>query len=407
MAVAGLPGCGGNSAPIDSTPPPKLPDAGANGELQRQPSRDVPLWSGRLKGPGVGGNPERAPLPEGGIFQWHYPKDQQGLTDEAFVPAPVAAMGDRVLAPLAGELGRRGVSCLPADVAQLDRPSPHWVYKTKNAVWRSAAVHEDVVLLVDGRVGDEERFLHCVDMATGKRRWRAAVTPKASGRFVVAPDRAFIQDDESQLTCYDVDGEQQWSQRCSPLSIDPVVVAGALILAEEPSVLVGIDPETGRSRWRLPLSAAVTVAPAAWKDTLYVGTETELVAFELTAGETTPLWNRPIDGVASDIAVTEKRIALVNGKSELVLLKRGDGTEVVRKLGALPAVAPVLDESAVLFATADQICRLDLSVHDAEPSRWADLSWLGEPVTAMVYYRECLYLGIRGWGLVRFGDVGR
>jgi outer membrane protein assembly factor BamB len=346
-------------------------------------------------------------LPEGGIFQWHYPKDQQGLTDEAFVPAPVAAMGDRVLAPLAGEEGRRGLSCLPADVMQLDRPSPHWVYKTKNEVWRSSAVHDDSALLVDGKVGDEERFLHCVDMATGKRRWRAAVTSKACGRLVVAPDRIFIQDDESQLTCYDVEGEQKWSQRCSPLTIDPVVVAGALIVAEEPSVLVGVDPETGRSRWRLPLSAAVTVAPAAWKDTLYVGTETELAAFELNADDATPLWSRPCDGVTSDIAVTDEWIALVTRKSELILFKRGDGAEAARQAGALAVVAPVLDDEAVLFATANQICRLDLSEPDAEPSRWADLSWLGEPVTPMVYYRECLYVGIRGWGLVRFGDVGR
>ena len=407
MAVAGLPGCGSNSAPIDSTPPPKLADAVADGKLRQQSSRDVPLWPGRLGGPGVGGNPDQTPLPKGGIFQWHYPKDQQGLTDAVFVPAPVAAMGDRVLAPLAGEEGRRGLSCLPADVMQLDRPSPHWVYKTKNAVWRSAAVHDDSALLVDGKVGDDERFLHCVDMATGKRQWRTAVTPKASGRLVVAPDRVFIQDDESQLTCYDVEGKQQWSQRCSRLAIDPVVVADTLIVAKEPSVLVGMDPGTGHSHWRLPLSVAVTVPPAAWKDTLYVGTETELAAFELTSDDATPLWSRPCDGVASDIVVTDKWIALVNGKSELVLLRRGDGAEVVRKPGALAVVAPVLDDEAILFATADQICRLDLSAPDTDSSRWADLSWLGEPVTPMVYYRECLYLGIRGWGLVRFGNVGR
>jgi hypothetical protein len=43
----------------------------------------------------------------------------------------------------------------------------------------------------------------------------------------------------------------------------------------------------GRGDWEDRVSAAVTVAPGTWKDTLYVGTETELAAFELTSGGNT------------------------------------------------------------------------------------------------------------------------
>ncbi|MGD0899326.1 MAG: PQQ-binding-like beta-propeller repeat protein [Thermoguttaceae bacterium] len=368
---------------------------------------EKPFWPGRLGGPGANGNPQGVPLSKSGIFQWHYPKDQQGQSDEVFVAAPVAATGDNVLVPLAGEEGRRGVACLSADVKQLDIPSPRWVYKTRNEVWSSAAACNNAVLLVDGRPGDADRFLHCIDIAEGKRRWRAVVAPKASGRFAVAPGRVFVQDAEGQLTSYDLEGKKLWSQPWPAMAVDPVVVAGMVIVAEEPSVLAGLDPATGQRRWRLSLPKAIAIAPAVWKDALYVGTKAELAAYDLAGGKTASLWSRPCDGVAGDIAVSDKWIALVNGKSELVLLKRGDGAEAARKPGALVVVAPMLDSSAVLYATADQICRLPLDKPDAEPSRWADLSWLGEPVTAMVYYRNCLYLGMKGWGLVRFGDAGR
>jgi hypothetical protein len=45
----------------------------------------------------------------------------------------------------------------------------------------------------------------------------------------------------------------------------------------------------------------------------------------------------------------------------------------------------------------------DKAGSQGEPASWCDTSWLGEPTTSMVLANSNIYVGMAGWGLVRFG----
>ena len=380
---------------------------GRPGEPGEQPAQQQPLWPGRLGGPRPGGNSDDSPLARLGVFQWQYPTGQTGESDAAMVAAPVAVAGDDLVVPLAGREGRRGVACLPADLTDVDTPKPRWVYKTPNPVVRSPAVCGDTVFLVDGEPGQTGRALHAVDRSTGELRWKTTVGTDAAGTLCCTRDEVFVEDEPGGLSRFDFDGNRQWTAAVGPTARAPAVseqlVAAAVV---DPPGLVLLDRPTGRVLWRAALDGRPTTAPLPLGDRVLVGTEAALEGRSLVDGRPLPDWQAgaaDVPGVASDLVLDGDAVLFVSTGGKLVCVGHGDGAGRFQIDGARPGVAPLVSRGTVLYVGAESLMSFTPGQHDATPGAWADVSWLGRPVTPMVLSRSNVYLGMAGWGLVRFG----
>jgi hypothetical protein len=97
-------------------------------------------------------------------------------------------------------------------------------------------------------------------------------------------------------------------------------------------------------------------------------------------------------------------IGYVDEQGRLALVSTEDGRDLAVKAGALPGVAPLIGRSRVLYAGGAGLITFALDRPDEEPIDWVDTSWLGRPTTPMVVSQSNVYMGMIGWGLVRFGE---
>ena len=365
---------------------------------------EVPLWPGRLGGPGKGGNLDDTPLAELGAFHWQYPADQMGETQDRVVAAPVAALGQTVFVPLAGGDARSGVACLPAEDKADETPKPRWVYRTNNGVYLSPALSGETLFVVDGRPAQADRHLHAVEITTGRRRWRTPVAGDASGVFACTGEDLYLQDRSDRLSCFDLSGRRLWSQRLGKLG-RAVAVADSLVVAAvaDPASLVAMDRPTGRRLWRAKLTSAPTTSPALEKDTIYLGTSAGLEARSLVDGTPRDGWRVQPGGVSSDFVLSRQIVAYVSHDGKLIVASRDDGTIIRQQPGAIPGIAPLLSRKTLLYSAKEGLMGFLLGDAGAEPSGWVDTSWLGSPATPMVLCDSNVYLGMAGWGLVRLG----
>lgn len=119
--------------------------------------------------------------------------------------------------------------------------------------------------------GGSERYLYCIDAATGEAIWSrtigfnsthrhkknsfASSTPCTDGRQVYV---AFADEPHLTLAAYTMDGELQWRRLLGPftsqhgLGISPILFDGMVILAKDmmgPSEIMALDTETGQTVW--------------------------------------------------------------------------------------------------------------------------------------------------------------
>jgi len=366
--------------------------------------RAAPVWPGHLGGPGAGGNLDGTLLPELGALHWQFPADQEGKTQDAIVTAPVAAIGNNILVPLAGGAGRSGLACLPADAQQERTPPQRWLYKTTHGVYLSPAASAETAFVVDGKPGQPDRRLHAIDLKTGQQRWQLPVADDASGVFSCTAEELFIQDKAGVLSRVDLSGAKTWSQPIGRLQ-HAVAAADALLVAAvvDPAALVALDRPTGRQLWRVKLDAAPTTSPVIEKSTVFLGTTGGLEVRSLVNGKAQAGSPREEGGVSSDLVVSRSFIAYISEQGQLVVISRGDPT-VVRKLpGVVRGITPLVSRGTLLYAGKEGLMSFTPDDEDAQPVAWLDTSGLGRPTAPPVLVGSHVYQGRSGWGLVRLG----
>ena len=95
--------------------------------------KKMPIWPGRMGGPGRGGCIDEQPLPERGKFEWRFPADTDAAQPSPLaVTAPVACLGDRVYVPAGGRF--RGLVCLQDDLESRDGPTKLWEVESTHGV---------------------------------------------------------------------------------------------------------------------------------------------------------------------------------------------------------------------------------------------------------------------------------
>jgi outer membrane protein assembly factor BamB len=377
---------------------------GEPGEWEAEPR--ITVWPGPLGGPGVCGNRDDSPLVELGAMHWQYPEDQMGESEAALVAAPPAVVDDDLFVPLAGKSEERGIACLPVGSATLETPKPRWLYRTDHPVLIPPVVSGATVLAVDGRPGDEGRRLHAVDRATGELRWSAPVSPDATGTLACSEDEVFVQDAGQALSCLHRGGERRWSQPLGRMEHPPSPLGDLLVvtLTEPPSLAV-LDRPTGRRLWQRRLDASLTTAPVMAEPAVLVGTVAGLEARSLLDGSAIEGWSGQAEGVSGPLLLWRERIAYVSSSGELSLVSREDGRPLGRSAGAVPGFAPLPCRDRILFLGRESIqaIRVDPGGFQGEPEPWADTSWLGRPTASMVLSGGSVYVGMAGWGIVRWG----
>jgi outer membrane protein assembly factor BamB len=398
-----------------------------------------PFWSGRLGGPGAGGNPEGRALPSRGAVRWQFPAGADdagpaaagaaGAADEAraaaageplLITAPPAVAGGRLYVPLAGRK-LRGVAAIAESAAEPPggaasapgapeprapapgAPEPEWLHATENPVYLSPAVAGGLVLAVDGSPEDGGRHLHALDATDGTPRWRSPVARGASGAFSALPDRVLIQHLPGALSAVDLRGARLWSRALGSVEHAPAAAGAiALVAVSEPPSLAALDRDTGRELWRAPLGAPPRAAPWARRDAIVIATGRGIEARSLVDGSPQADWRLEGGPAAGDFALLEDAIAYLNEDRELVLVARADGRLLRRLPGADAGAAPVPSAGRLLFAAAGGIAALDLADPASSPRPWADLGALGPPAQPFVVGGSRLYVALRG-GLASLG----
>jgi outer membrane protein assembly factor BamB len=323
---------------------------------------------------------DSSPLPPQGAVAWRYPAGAEGGADATAaiaVRGPAACVEGAILVPVAAG-PRRGLACLehdaPAPAGTEGGPRERWFFETPLGVTASPAADRQVVLVADGVRGDAGRSLRCLDLATGKERWRAAVATDAGGAFLLGPGCVFIESDAGTLACLDLGGTILWRRALGPMS-GSAAWEGAIAVAAiaAPPALVALDRPTGAVLWRVALDSPPATGPAVRDSVVYLGTAAGIEARSLIDGAV--VWRAATGGAAGALALGRDSLVYVNTAGELVRIDPKTGRPCARLPGALAVVPPVLVQNGVLFASAAGLMLWDGSA--AEAATWLDTSALG------------------------------
>jgi len=332
---------------------------------------------------------------------------ERGGTDTARVVAPPAVTGDCLFVPLAGGEKPSGVACLPANADAQATPEPRWIYETAHDVRLSPAVLDDTLIVVDGR-GDAQppqtdRRLHGIDVATGEARWQLPVAEGASGVFLCTDEEIYVQDRPAAISCVYRFGLKDWSRPLGRLERPPAAIDSMLVAAVvDPPGLVAMDRPSGRRLWHVRLDATPRTSPVVIRSTIYLGTAAGLEARSLADAAPREQWKLDGGGVSSDFIIARRFFAYVSDGGQLVLVSRDDGSVIRTQTDAMPGTAPLASRGKLIYIGKEAIMAFDPDAEDAEPIQWVEYL-LGKPTAPMILCNSNVYVGMFGWGLVRFG----
>jgi outer membrane protein assembly factor BamB len=169
-----------------------------------------------------------------------------------------------------------------------------------------------VVLQRNGAVlfGSGDGNLYCLDAATGRERWRAALsgavvsTPAVAGDLVVAATR------ESTVAAVDLStGRPRWrfeAGKDRPFEwgwdywlSSPTIAEKRVFVGSGDGKLYALELSTGRKIWELPTDGRVRSSPAVADGVVYVGSMDGRV-YAAAADTGKPLWRFETEGVSID-----------------------------------------------------------------------------------------------------------
>jgi outer membrane protein assembly factor BamB len=385
---------------------------------------EEPNWPSALGGPGVAGNPHNEPLPERGAVAWKYPGEERGQASETVVTAPIAAHADWLYVPVAGQ-DFQGLAALNVVTAIDKPPRPTWLYPTPNPVVLSPAVNGEYTAIVDGSFGDPNRSLHVIAIRSSRKAWsnvlsdqndwskllshqdgssywQTPVDDDASGVFAMGT-HCVIQDRAESLACVQVWGDWVWRRPFARMEHSPLLHGQMLLAAAiEPASLATLDLPTGELLWQVNLASRPTASPAVAGSVVLLGTQDRLEARSLLDGTPITTWPDDLPGVASELVVRRDWIAYVSQAGELIVVDLDTGSLRRRIPGGTPGITPTTSRDQLLYCGPTALWRVSPS-EDTAPTPWIETNGLGEPTTSPVVHKGQLYMGRRGWGLVRFG----
>ena len=152
-------------------------------------------------------------------------------------------------------------------------------------------------------IGSGDGSLHAVDSASGSRLWRADSGGGAKVRTDAAVDaeRVFVGTLEGKLLAFSrKDGSPVWNKDVAgPVTSNPRLIEGMLIVGSRGSVLRAMRPENGESIWKKSYWGSwVESTPTAIDDGLVIGSSDlrRITRHDLTDGKVR--WRTDVFGLA-------------------------------------------------------------------------------------------------------------
>ena len=363
------------------------------------PAGEQPVipWSGALGGAGRSGGLADEEPGGRGVLDWRF----SGEDDAQYVfTAPVARYNDFTYVAVSGT-NNPGVVALsyPADAVR-QVPPVAWSFATPHPVTRSVAVHEELLLFVDGETDTAGRSMFALNPASGSLLWQIGVEPSAPGGFRLDDAGILAALDDGGVSALDFSGERIWHSPVGTLVHEPDSMGTLIVLGvADPPTLKLLDRGSGRVLWRMPLEGALRAAPVLRADRVIVAEGMSVTARRITNGA--PIW-RTETGILSGgfMPVAHGHAAGVNDAGELVVLDIADGEELLRSADAEKSVSPLLFRSGILYLSKGGDWMLAGLDADA-PTRWMAARWLGLPTSAAVFVDGALYYPTPERGLVR------
>lgn len=390
------------------------------------------LWAGALGGPGLSGRIDGSTVPMRGQYAWGiqggHPRDPEDKSSPAVYAPAAYAQGVLYVGETRGDLSGLAQLRLAEKEVEgrkiiLPGSSEHrrgWFAPSANPIYHSAAVLADGVFFVDGKVGDRDRALRCLDAETGRELWKLPVAAEASGEFMlsrlqliepgpdgkphpVSREHLIIADASDGLAAFDVsvpaDRKDVFRAALGPCVGCPVA-SGELVFAavSAPPSLVAVDAHTGAKLWERALPSVPQTGCVFTGGRVWVGLADGLHGEGVL--ESRPAVSIPCGPLACLPVFNAERIACLTQAGEMRLVRPDDGRELGRIPGAAGSYPPILAESSLLYLSQDAIKRFDFASGESEP--WVKLaaSWPGRMTSPMIQVDSHLLFGTTKRGLV-------
>ncbi len=231
-----------------------------------------------------------------------------------------------------------------------------WKYKG-GSFKAPASVHYGTVY-----IGDLDGVFHAVEAATGQKRWTFETQGDISGGANFVDKNILFGSGDETLYCLRTDGKEAWRFRVAggPVMATPAVVGGnRTFVSGCDSTLHVLEVATGKEALAVDLGSQTGATPAILGDRLYVGTmsSNQVLAIDWKKGEV--VWRfeaaRRKQPFFASAAVTEDLVIAGSQDKMVHALDRKTGQEVWNfRTGGKVDTSPVVSGSRVYVGSLDQ-----------------------------------------------------
>lgn len=363
------------------------------------------VWGGARGTSGNAGTLDGSTLPAKGSFAWRWPADS-AADKVPSISGDLACVGNTLYVPVASG-SQTGLAAMAvsggsaATTAAAKAPETNkWFAATALPVSGAVAATTRRVYFVEGRMGDSNRSLRCVDAAAGRELWRTPVDAAASGEFFLTRSNLLAFCRAGELVCLDTRegeaGRTLWSAAVGRTVGAPCLAGDLALAATGKDGVVAVRCDTGKVLWKQASPATPVSGLAANDDVVAVATSNGLAGLSLANGG--QLWSILCAPSTAPLAADEDRLVCVTADGDL-LAASWSGRELCRIKGATPGLPVLLLGDKVLFCTRDAFQKIDFSEKNAE-SRWLATAWLGALTTPPILSDGSVYFATAERGLI-------
>jgi outer membrane protein assembly factor BamB len=260
-----------------------------------------------------------------------------------------------------------------------DAPTPVWTSKAGRRF--TGQVEMQGNMLYGGSI---DRKVYAVNLNNGDVRWSSRLPGMIVGGVLLAGDTIFAASSRPEGRIYALrrpSGKNIWKTSTPPIGAPLALIGGTLIAETQRGEVLGVDPRTGKVRWRRRVGVARAAAAPAGASGVLVSTTDSLVRLMSVDGRVTHRVVSPGTVVSSWV---EHQGALVAGTTDSQVVSI-DPTDLSRNW-TLKVDAPVLGSPAAMGDTLYLATRRG-TLYRIQPGSQPELkriAALGWPITTPV-----------------------
>jgi outer membrane protein assembly factor BamB len=227
-------------------------------------------------------------------------------------------------------------------------------------------------------VGSSDGFVRCVDLKTGEAVWGRQTATVVRSTPLILKDRVYIGGDDGRLYCLALkDGEVVWTYPAPDQADRGAVLGGAafagglLVYGSCEREAVGVDPLTGKLRWRVPFDGPI-VAPVTGAGGLAYAVAENGDVRCLAAVNGEELWTKRLPCLTRQpVTLADHRAFILASDGSVHCLAAQTGLDLwTRKLHGRPTTSAVVGNGRLYVGTSEQLVEA-LSLETGKPVwRW-------------------------------------